>query len=103
MKSQKEAKLLKIDKKKYKITFTGKGCLSCRNSGYRGRLGIYELLMVNEDISELVLDAQPAYKIKDKAREHGMMTLLEDGLEKVREGTTSLNELIETLGATKAI
>ena len=101
--TEREVNLLKIDKKKYRTTYTGKGCLSCRNSGYRGRLGIYELLMVNEEISELVLDAQPAYKIKEKAREHGMMTLLEDGLAKVREGTTSLNELIETLGATKAI
>ena len=101
--TEREVNLLKIDKKKYRTTYTGKGCLSCRNSGYRGRLGIYELLMVNEEISELVLDAQPAYKIKEKAREHGMMTLLEDGLAKVREGTTSLNELIETLGATRAI
>lgn len=101
--TEREASLLKVDKKEFKITYTGKGCLSCRNSGYRGRLGIYELLMLNEDISDLVLNAQPAYKIKEKAREHGMVTLLEDGLEKVKKGVTSLNEIIETLGATKAI
>ena len=88
--TEREASLLKVDKKEFKITYTGKGCLSCRNSGYRGRLGIYELLMLNEDISDLVLNAQPAYKIKEKAREHGMVTLLEDGLGKVKKGVTRI-------------
>ena len=101
--TDREALLLKIDKKKYKKTYKGKGCLSCRNSGYRGRLGLYELLVVNEDVSELVLSEQPSFKIRDKAREHGMMTMLEDGLQKVLEGRTSLDELIEILGSTRDV
>ena len=101
--TDREVTLLKIDKKKYKKTYRGKGCLSCRNSGYRGRLGLYELLVVDEKISELVLNEEPSFKIKEKARSNGMMTMLEDGLEKALEGKTSLNELIEILGSTRDI
>ena len=101
--TDREATLLNIDRKKYKTTYTGKGCLSCRNSGYRGRLGLYELLVVNEEVSELVLNAEPSFKIKEKARKNGMMTMLEDGLQKVLDGKTSLNELIETLGSSRVI
>ncbi len=101
--TDREVSLLNVDRKKYKTTYTGKGCLSCRNSGYRGRLGLYELLVVNEEVSELVLNAEPSFKIKEKAREDGMMTMLEDGLQKVLDGKTSLNELIETLGSTRVI
>ncbi len=101
--TDREATLLNIDRKKFKKTFTGKGCLSCRNSGYRGRLGLYELLVVNDEVSELVLNAEPSFKIKEKARANGMMTMLEDGLQKVLDGKTSLNELIETLGSTRVI
>jgi len=101
--TDREAVLLNIDKKKFKKTYKGKGCLSCRNSGYRGRLGLYELLVVNEEVSELVLNEEPSFKIKEKAREHGMMTMLEDGLQKTLDGETSLNELIEILGSTRDV
>ncbi|MFL2983675.1 MAG: GspE/PulE family protein [Candidatus Neomarinimicrobiota bacterium] len=101
--TDREAILLKIDKKKFKKTYKGKGCLSCRNSGYRGRVGLYELLVVNEEVSELVLNEEPSFKIKEKAREHGMLTMLEDGLEKALEGRTSLNELIEILGSSRDV
>ena len=101
--TEREAVLLDIDKKKFKTTYKGKGCLSCRNSGYRGRLGLYELLVVNEEVSELVLNEEPSFKIKEKAREHGMMTMLEDGLQKTLDGKTSLNELIEILGSTRDV
>ena len=101
--TEREAVLLNIDKKKFKTTYKGKGCLSCRNSGYRGRLGLYELLVVNEQVSELVLNEEPSFKIKEKAREHGMMTMLEDGLQKTLDGKTSLNELIEILGSTRDV
>ena len=101
--TDREAVLLNIDKKKFKKTYKGKGCLSCRNSGYRGRLGLYELLVVNEEVSELVLNEEPSFKIKEKAREHGMMTMLEDGLQKTLDGKTSLNELIEILGSTRDV
>ena len=66
-------------------------------------MGLYELLVVNEEVSELVLNAEPSFKIKEKARKNGMMTMLEDGLQKVLDGKTSLNELIETLGSSRVI
>ena len=97
--TDRESTLLKIDKKKNTAkTFTGKGCLSCRNSGYRGRVGLYELLKVDEKVSQLVLNQEPSFKIKEMARKNGMMTMLEDGLQKALDGKTSLHELIEVLG-----
>ena len=101
--TDREATLLKIDKKKYAKTFTGKGCLSCRNSGYRGRVGLYELLKVDEKVSQLVLNQEPSFKIKEMARKNGMMTMLEDGLQKALDGKTSLHELIEVLGSTRDV
>ena len=101
--TDRESTLLKIDKKKYSKTFTGKGCLSCRNSGYRGRVGLYELLKVDEKVSQLVLNQEPSFKIKEMARNNGMMTMLEDGLQKALDGKTSLHELIEVLGSTRDV
>ena len=83
--------------------FIGKGCLSCRNTGFKGRIGIYELLLVDSDISELVLNQEPGYKIREKARKNGMRTLLEDGIIKIERGDTSISEVYETLGTTKII
>ena len=101
--TDRESTLLKIDKKKYSKTFSGKGCLSCRNSGYRGRVGLYELLKVDEKVSQLVLNQEPSFKIKEMARKNGMMTMLEDGLQKALDGKTSLHELIEVLGSTRDV
>ena len=101
--TDRESTFLKIDKKKYAKTFMGKGCLSCRNSGYRGRVGLYELLKVDEKVSELVLNQEPSFKIKEMARKNGMMTMLEDGLQKALDGKTSLHELIEVLGSTRDV
>ena len=101
--TDREATLLKIDKKKYAKTYIGKGCLSCRNSGYKGRIGLYELLKVDEKVSQLVLNQEPSFKIKEMARKNGMMTMLEDGLQKALDGKTSLHELIEVLGSTRDV
>ena len=54
--------------------YRGKGCLSCRNTGYKGRIGIYELLLMDAQISELVLNQEPGYKIRQQARKNGMTT-----------------------------
>ena len=77
--------------------------MSCRNSGYRGRVGLYELLKVDEKVSQLVLNQEPSFKIKEMARNNGMMTMLEDGLQKALDGKTSLHELIEVLGSTRDV
>ena len=90
------------DKDSIKV-FKGKGCLACRNTGYKGRIGIYELLLMDADISELVLNQEPGYKIREQARKNGMTTLLEDGIIKIERGDTTISEIYETLGTTKII
>ena len=81
--------------------YKGKGCLSCRNTGFSGRTGIYELLIMNNEIAQLVLEQKPGYAIREKAIENGMITLLEDGLIKAKRGDTTLSEIIETLGSAR--
>jgi len=72
----------------------GRGCEYCANSGYRGRSGIYELLMLHEDIRKLILSQADSKAIKDRARELGMQTLREAGWSKVREQVTTESEVI---------
>ena len=81
--------------------YKGKGCLSCRNTGFSGRIGLYELLIMNNEIAQLVLEQKPGYAIREKAIENGMITLLEDGLIKAKRGDTTLSEIIETLGSAR--
>jgi len=83
--------------------FHGKGCLSCRDTGFKGRIGIYELLLMDAKISELVLTQQPGFKIREQARANGMSTLLEDGLTKINRGDTTVSEVYETLGTSKIV
>ena len=99
--SKKELKLAGLDPNDTIEAFAGKGCLACRNTGYKGRIGIYELLVLDTDISELILTGSPGYKIREMARNNGMITLLEDGVQKIKRGDTSLSEVYETLGTTR--
>ncbi|MCR4337274.1 MAG: GspE/PulE family protein [Candidatus Omnitrophica bacterium] len=75
-------------------TFRGKGCESCRGTGYRGRQAIYEFLILNDSLREMILQRAPAGEIKKKAVESGMQTLNDHGLQRVREGVISLSELL---------
>ncbi|MBI5178288.1 MAG: type II secretion system ATPase GspE [Nitrospinae bacterium] len=70
------------------------GCKECANTGYRGRLGIYELLAVEDAVRNLILQKASAHVIKEQARRDGMTTLREDGFAKVRAGTTSVSEVV---------
>ena len=81
------------------ISYKGDGCLACRNTGYRGRIGIYELLLMNQEISELVLNNAPGYRIREAGVDAGMITMLQDGLTKIRRGDTTVSEIYETLGS----
>lgn len=74
--------------------FGGKGCESCKWTGYRGRIGIYEFLLLNDSIRELVLRRAPANEIKKMALSGGMRTLRQDGWEKVKRGLTTPAEVI---------
>ena len=98
-----ELQMIGLDENGTIKVFKGKGCLACRNTGYKGRIGIYELLLMDADISELVLNQAPGYKIREQARKNGMTTLLEDGIIKIERGDTTISEVYETLGTTKII
>ena len=74
--------------------YEGKGCDECSNTGYRGRVGIFELLIINDDIRRLILQKTSANIIKEKAREQGMKTLREDGWDKVKQGITTISEVL---------
>jgi type IV pilus assembly protein PilB len=71
----------------------GRGCGNCRETGYRGRVGIYELMTVNEEISELMVRRAPVSEVRNAARANGMKTLKEDGLRKVLAGSTTPDEI----------
>jgi type II secretory ATPase GspE/PulE/Tfp pilus assembly ATPase PilB-like protein len=74
--------------------FEVKGCPQCGNTGYWGRVGIYELLQVTEDIQKLILEKKDANLIKERARKAGMRTLRQDGWLKVRDGVTTVSEVL---------
>ncbi len=73
--------------------YEGKGCENCNQTGYRGRIGIYELLLIQEEIHDRVLEKTSSILIKEKARSLGMVTLREDGWDKVKEGLTTVSEI----------
>ncbi len=72
----------------------GQGCEECRQLGYQGRMGIYELLVVNEAIRPLIMSRSPASTIAQKAMDLGMRTLRTDGWNKVREGKSTIEEVL---------
>ena len=75
--------------------FTGKGCDTCGDSGYKGRAGLYELLDITDPVRELITDRAPTVVIKQKAMEHGMTTLREDGLRNIYLGRTTIEEVLK--------
>ncbi len=74
--------------------YMGKGCEHCAYTGYFGRLGIFELLLVDDEIRRMILKSADSNQIRDEAKRHGMRTLLEDGTKKIREGTTTISEVL---------
>ena len=77
--------------------YKGKGDASCAYTGYQGRLGVFEVLEMNDKIRELVVNKADADRIRETARKHGMITMLEDGLEKVFIGRTTIEEIIRVV------
>ena len=75
------------------------GCPSCRGSGYRGRMGTYELLIVNEEIRNLATERAPSTELKKSALRAGMSTLREDGWQKVLAGDTTIDEVLRVTKA----
>jgi type IV pilus assembly protein PilB len=76
------------------LFYKGKGCKQCNNSGYKGRIGIFEVLEITKQISQLIVDRAPASEIMKIATNHGMLTMLQDGFIKAKNGVTSLEEIL---------
>jgi type IV pilus assembly protein PilB len=72
----------------------GKGCDKCNNTGYKGRVGLYEVMEITEEIRELVLVGASALELRRKAVDEGMITLRSSGLRKIREGVTTIEEVV---------
>ena len=73
------------------------GCANCSKTGYRGRMGLYEVMPITEEIERLTVDRASSDEIRRAAVRDGMMTLREDGLDKVRTGTTSIQEVLRVV------
>lgn len=93
--SEYEITAAKLDPQKIKEVkfFKGAGCDACNNTGYKGRIGIYELLVVNDEIRKMIYQKVTAHVVRQRARELGMRTLREDGIRKVLSGITTLDEV----------
>ena len=79
--------------------YHGKGCADCSFTGYRGRLGIYEIFQIDDQVRNLIFEQVSSTELRIKARELGMRTLREDGVRKVVAGITTLEEVLRvTMG-----
>jgi type II secretory ATPase GspE/PulE/Tfp pilus assembly ATPase PilB-like protein len=78
-------------------TFRGRGCSFCQKTGYFGRIGIFELLEMKEEIKKSIMAKANATQIREKAKELGMKTMVEDGLKKVEAGITTVDEILRVL------
>ncbi|MCP3142821.1 GspE/PulE family protein [Pyxidicoccus xibeiensis] len=77
--------------------YAGRGCEACQHTGYRGRSGIFELLVVDPDLQDLIGRGAPAVELRRHARQHGLRTLVEDAVDKVAARTTTLAELVRVV------
>src|SRR5438128_1606838 len=78
-----------------KVFYYGRGCSSCNDTGYKGRKGIFELLVINDAIRALINERAPTVVIRQKAVELGMVTLREDGLRSIFDGDTTIEEVVK--------
>jgi type IV pilus assembly protein PilB len=78
-----------------KVFYYGRGCSTCNDTGYRGRKGIFELLVINDMIRALINERAPTVVLRQKAIELGMVTLREDGLRSIFDGDTTIEEIVK--------
>jgi type IV pilus assembly protein PilB len=79
----------------------GKGCTHCQRTGYRGRLGIFELMLMSSRIRELAFEGAPTQAIRKAAIAQGMTTLYSDGILKVLKGITTIEEVFRVAKKTE--
>ncbi len=95
--SNEELKLVGLDPSKVDSPlYKGKGCAECRNTGYKGRLAIFEMIPMARDLRKLVFDNANEDEIRQAALDNGMVTLRDAGLERVLDGTTSVEEVLRS-------
>ncbi|HWR71932.1 MAG TPA: type II secretion system protein GspE, partial [Nitrospirota bacterium] len=78
------------------VTYHGEGCPVCNKTGYKGRVALYEVMPIKDEIKELILQGASVMDIKKTAVAVGLQTLRMSGLAKIREGMTTLDEVLET-------
>ncbi len=76
-------------------TYKGKGCATCNNTGFKGRVGLYEVMEITDELRELIIIGASSIELRKKAVELGMLTLRESGLYKIREGITTIEEVVK--------
>jgi type IV pilus assembly protein PilB len=74
--------------------YKGRGCEACNQRGYKGRIGLYEVMKITDDVRELILSGASAVELRRRAIEDGMISLRHSGLQKIRDGVTSIEEVV---------
>jgi type II secretory ATPase GspE/PulE/Tfp pilus assembly ATPase PilB-like protein len=77
--------------------YRGRGCEHCHNTGYKGRVGIFELAVIGDAVRDLIAENAPESKIRQYLRTAGMKTLLQNGIEKIERGLTTPDELLRVV------
>jgi general secretion pathway protein E len=80
-----------------KTVYRPQGCTKCQNTGYRGRMGIFEMIRVDDQVRKMIIEKRDASFIRDQCVSGGMKTMLDDGVEKVILGCTSLDEVLRVI------
>src|SRR5579884_1435030 len=83
--------------------YTARGCPACGHTGYRGRTALFELMAMTEEMQELVVRRAPDHELRAAAARAGMRSLLEDGVQKVRDGVTSVEEILRVLDVSEGV
>jgi len=76
-------------------TYKGKGCEVCNGTGFKGRVGLYEVMEITDELRELIIIGASAIELRRKAIDLGMITLRQSGLYKIREGITTIEEVVK--------
>ena len=74
--------------------YKGRGCDACNQRGYKGRVALFEVMRVTEDMRELILSGASAVELRRKSLEEGMIGLRQSGLQKIRDGVTTIEEVV---------
>jgi type II secretory ATPase GspE/PulE/Tfp pilus assembly ATPase PilB-like protein len=76
------------------LFYRGRGCAQCNKEGYKGRVGIYEVLEINDAMSKIIMENGTADDLRKQAEADGMITMLQDGFLKAKSGVTTIEEIL---------